>query len=428
MSKIVLGSIADDLTGATDLANNLTRAGMRVMLTVGVPMHDDSIETDAVVAAIKSRTIPAPEAVGLSLQACRWMKKQGVRQVYFKICSTFDSNEQGNIGPVIDALMEDLSCDFSVVVPAFPDNDRTVFKGHLFVGDVLLSDSSMRDHPLTPMMDSNLVRFLQRQVEHTRGRKVGLIDYRTVEDSAVAVERRIEALRAEGISIAIADTIANHNLRTLAAALCQAPLVTASSGLASSLPAEWGFRPSLNSPELPRACGRRAIISGSCSSATRQQVSNFIEKGGASRSLDPVLLASDCEAQIEEALSWAESLWKRDPDIPLLMYSTAEPAAVHVVQGSLGIRRTKEIVEHTLSSLARALVARGVGQLVVTGGETAGECIRALEVQRMRIGPQIDPGVPWCYASSIGKNLHIALKSGNFGSQDFFTRAFALLE
>ena len=183
MKKITLGCIADDLTGATDLANNLVRAGMRVVLTVDVPAHDDAIDADAIVVALKSRTIPAAEAVEQSLQSCRWLRRQGARQIYFKVCSTFDSTVHGNIGPVIEALMDELDCDFSVVVPAFPDNDRIVFKGHLFVGDVLLSDSGMRNHPLTPMTDSNLVRFLQTQLAPNSGRKVGLIDYRTVAQS-----------------------------------------------------------------------------------------------------------------------------------------------------------------------------------------------------------------------------------------------------
>ncbi len=428
MPRLVLGAIADDLTGATDLANNLARAGMRVLLVVGVPGSDTSADADAVVIALKSRTIPAAAAVRESLDACHWLKARGVNQVYFKICSTFDSTPHGNIGPVIEALMEDLGCEFSVVVPAFPENDRTVYRGHLFIGDLLLSDSGMRHHPLTPMTDSNLVRFLQTQVAHDKGRKVGLIDYRSVRDSAIAVGDRIEALRAKGIAIAIADTITNDDLRTLAAALCEAPLVTASSGLGIGLPAEWGYRPSLDCRKPPPACGRKAIVSGSCSNATREQVVDFLEKGGSSKTLDPMQLALDCAGQIEETLSWAESCWKKDPASPLLVYSTADPASVRLAQESIGAARVGEIMEQSLSSIARGSVVRGVDQLIVAGGETAGECVRALQIQQMRIGTQIDPGVPWCYATSMGRNLHIALKSGNFGKRDFFTRAFVLLE
>ncbi len=431
MQRIILGCIADDLTGATDLANNLVRAGMRVVLTVDVPGHKNAIDADAVVVALKSRTIPAAEAEELSLQSCRWLRRQGARQIYFKVCSTFDSTAQGNIGPVIEALMDDLNCDFSVVVLAFPDNDRTVFKGHLFVGDVLLSDSGMQNHPLTPMTDANLVRFLQTQLAPDKGRKVGLIGYRTVAQSASAIAERIDQLRSESVSIAVADAISNDDLKRLAAALHSAPLVTASSGLGIALPSQWGFTPSPKSSELPRAGGRRAIISGSCSAATNAQVLEFINSGGASHALNPVQLASSYDAEIEKTLSWADSCWRINSTLPLLVYSTARPAAVQAAHAALGVSRSGGIVERALSDVARGLVARGAGQLVVAGGETAGVCVRALDIQEMQIGPQIDSGVPWCYATSTGNDtggLHITLKSGNFGSQDFFNKAFTLLE
>jgi uncharacterized protein YgbK (DUF1537 family) len=230
MNEPILGCIADDLTGATDLCNNLVRAGMRVMLAIDVPAHDKLLDADAIVVALKSRTIPAAEAVAQSLHACRWLRKQGVRQIYFKVCSTFDSTPKGNIGPVIEALMDELACDFSTVVPAFPDNDRTVYHGHLFVGDVLLSDSGMRNHPLTPMTDANLVRFLQLQLSSEKKRKTGLIDYRSVTQSAQAICEKIGELRAQGVSIAIADAISNSDLQRLASALHNEPLVTAGSG------------------------------------------------------------------------------------------------------------------------------------------------------------------------------------------------------
>ncbi len=428
--RAILGCIADDFTGATDLANNLVRAGMRTVLTVDVPAKDDSIDADAIVVALKSRTISAEEAVVQSLHACRWLRRQGVRQVYFKVCSTFDSTAQGNIGPVISALMDEVSCDFSVVAPAFPDNDRTVFQGHLFVGNLLLSDSGMRNHPLTPMTDANLVRFLQMQLADNKQHTVGLIDYRTVTQSAGAIRQRINDLRSQGMSIAIADTVGNDDLGRLAAALHEEPLVTASSGLGTSLPAEWGFSPSLPSGELPPAGGRKAIISGSCSTATNSQVLHFIQRGGAAHSLDPLQIASDCDAQIDQTLAWVDSCWKGNPSLPVLVYSTAQPAAVKAAHAQLGVGRSGEIVEYALSAVVRGLVDRGVGRLVVAGGETSGVCVRALNIQQMQIGPQIDPGVPWCYAASPVSpqgSLHIALKSGNFGSQDFFSKAFALL-
>jgi uncharacterized protein YgbK (DUF1537 family) len=424
-----LGCIADDLTGATDLANNLVRAGMRVVQTIGVPDEAALMDVDAVVVALKSRTIPAAEAAAQSLQACRWLRKQGARQIYFKICSTFDSSPRGNIGPVIEALMDELDCSFSIATPAFPENGRTVFNGHLFVGQLLLSDTGMRNHPLTPMTDANLVRVLQAQLNPAQGRKVGLVDFRTVAQSAGAIAGRMEQLRSEGISIAIADAVSDQDLLRLAAALCDAPLVTAASGLAIGLPANWGFAPSRNSGKLPAAAGRKAIVAGSCSTATNAQVKSFIASGGHALELTPIELAANPETLIANALAWAETNWANDPSLPLLVYSTAEPAAVKSAQQQLGVHQAGALVERALSAVARGLVERGAGQLILAGGETAGACIHALGLRQLQIGPQIDPGVPWCYAASplTGRGLHLALKSGNFGSPDFFTKAFTMI-
>ena len=424
----LLGCIADDLTGATDLANNLVRAGMRVVQAIGVPHQPRIADVDAVVIALKSRTIPAADAVAQSLHACRWLRSQNSCQIYFKICSTFDSSPQGNIGPVIEALMDELGCEFSVATPAFPDAGRTVFQGHLFVGDLLLSDTGMRNHPLTPMTDANLVRFLQTQLDPHRGRKVGLIDFKTVAESPHAIRQRIGQLRSQGVSIAIADAINNEDLQRLGVALSDAPLVTAASGLALRLPVTWGFAPSLTSGHLPPASGRKAIVAGSCSTATIEQVKHFIATGGEAWMLPPLDLATDFDAQIIAALAWIDTCWARDPALPLLVYSTADPAAVNSVQQSLGIQQAGAMIERALSTIARGLVERCAGQLILAGGETAGACIHALDIELLQIGPQIDPGVPWCYAASAANRpngLHLALKSGNFGTQDFFTKAFS---
>jgi 3-dehydrotetronate 4-kinase len=416
---IQLGCIADDFTGATDLANNLARAGMRAVVTVGVPTAEQLVAADAVVVALKSRTIPAAKAVVQSLEACRWLRQHGARQIYFKICSTFDSTSSGNIGPVTEALMDELDCTFTVNTPAFPDNERTVFRGHLFVGNELLSDSGMRNHPLTPMSDANLVRFLQTQLDPERGRRVGLIDYRTTSRPAEVIHQRIRELRAQGISIAIADAIDNDDLVRLAHALKEEPLVTASSGLGTGLAAAWGFYPSSESSHLPAAKGRKAILSGSCSLATNAQVRHFIRNGGEAFSLAPGESAIDAE----RALSWAHECWKNDPSRPLLLYSTAEPHAVAATHAQLGAHAAGTLIENAFATIAQGLVAHGAGMLIVAGGETAGVCVRALNIRQLQIGPQIDPGVPWCYTGG----LHVALKSGNFGKEDFFTRAFSLL-
>jgi uncharacterized protein YgbK (DUF1537 family) len=431
MIMAVLGCIADDLTGATDLANNLVRAGMRVVQTIGVPDPADVIDADAVVVALKSRTIPASEAVDQSLEACRWLRNHGAEQIYFKICSTFDSTPRGNIGPVIEALMDELGCDFSIVTPAFPENGRTVFNGHLFVGDTLLSESGMRNHPLTPMTDSNLVRFLQTQLNSGKGRKVGLIDYRTVTSSPDAIRQRIDDLKQQGIAVAIADAISNEDLMRLGTAVRGAPLITAASGLAIALPANWGFAPTLAASQLPIACGRKVILSGSCSQATNSQVRHFLEGGGKAYKIEATQGAEGPETEVAKALAWAESCWNSGPDQPLLIYSTAAPDEVKSTQDKFGIHQAGAMIEHALSAIAVEQVARGVGQLIIAGGETAGACAQALEIRQMQIGPQIDPGVPWCYAASVAgtsEGLHLALKSGNFGSVDFFTKAFTFLK
>jgi 3-dehydrotetronate 4-kinase len=420
MSKPVLGCIADDFTGATDLANNLVRAGMRVVQTIGVPDAGGfDGDADAVVVALKTRTVPAQEAVAQSLLALRWLQATGVRQFYFKYCSTFDSTAQGNIGPVTDALMQALQTDFTIACPAFPENGRTVFKGYLFVGDELLHESGMRNHPLTPMADSNLVRVLQAQTPN----RVGLIDYRTMAQGTDAVRQRMTELRAQGVAMAVVDATSNEQLVQAGPAWKDLPLVTAGSGIAIGLPQNFGFKANNQSAKLPPAVGARAIVSGSCSTATNQQVHAFIAAGGAAFALDPLRLAAG-EDLVRAAVAWA--IPKLDQGQTVLVYATAEPAAVKATQAALGVQQAGDLVEHALASIARALVEQGVRQLIVAGGETSGACVQALGLQRLRIGPQIAPGVPWCHAA-VGHGLHIALKSGNFGNANFFTQAFDCL-
>ena len=431
-----LGCIADDFTGATDLANNLVRAGMRAVQTIGVPDDAAGLDVDAVVVALKSRTIPPADAVAQSLAACRFLKAQGASQIYFKVCSTFDSTPAGNIGPVLEALMDELGCTFTIATPAFPDNGRTVFKGHLFVGDGLLSDSGMRHHPLTPMTDANLVRVLQAQLHGAKRRRVGLVDFAAVSASADAIRTRFAALRKDGVSIAIVDAVTNADLLRLGAAAADLPLVCAGSGLAIGLPANFGLVPSGDAARLPTVDGRRAVVSGSCSEATNRQVAHFIAGGGAARAIDPLALAGDGDGDGDGAMrnemandiaEWAVAAWQAAPSRPVLVYSTAAPAAVAAVQERLGGAAAGAVVEALLGEVARRLVAAGARELVVAGGETSGACVQALAIGRLRIGAQIDPGVPWCHAESSvagAGGLRLALKSGNFGGADFFTRAF----
>ena len=423
-AALKLGCIADDFTGATDLANNLVRAGMRVVQTIGVPPAALDTEADAVVVALKSRTIPAAEAVAQSLAALRWLQDQGAQQIYFKYCSTFDSTPQGNIGPVTEALMDALGTDFTVATPAFPDNKRTVFKGYLFAGDVLLNESGMQNHPLTPMADPNLVRVLQAQTR----RRVGLIDHSVVARGPQAVTERIAQLRTEGVAMAIVDAVSNDDLLRLGPAMAALPLLTAGSGLAIGLPANFGLAPSTTAAELPAPRGLQAVVSGSCSTATNAQVLNFIQSGRPALAIDPLRIAAGVDV-CAEALAWARPHLASGP---VLIYSTAEPRDVKAIQGQLGVEQAGAMVERTIADIARGLVALGVQQLVVAGGETSGACVQALGIAQMRIGPQIDPGVPWCHALADAAlhapgGLHITLKSGNFGTPDFFTKAFRSL-
>jgi 3-dehydrotetronate 4-kinase len=421
---ITLGVVADDFTGATDVANNLVRAGLRVVQTIGVPAPDAEPVggVDALVVALKSRTAPVDEAVAQSLAAGRWLRGQGARQLYFKVCSTFDSTPRGNIGPVTEALMALTGAAFVPVTPAFPENGRTVFKGHLFVGDLLLSDSPMRQHPLTPMTDANLLRVLQPQLAHER---VGLIEHVVVTQGAEAIAQRAQALAGAGQRIAIVDAVDDAALHHLAAACAEWPLVVAGSGLALGLPRRWGFVPRAEAAALPPPQGHAAIVSGSCSAASNAQVADFIAAGGAAYAVDALRVAAGHDVAAE-AIAWAAPRLGR---APVLIYATAAPEVVRAVQQRLGAEHAGALIERTLAAVAAGLVRQGVRRLVVAGGETSGACVQALGVRQLRIGPQIDPGVPWCHAAHTAHGaLHLALKSGNFGGVDFFRRAFEQLE
>jgi 3-dehydrotetronate 4-kinase len=422
-STLKLGCIADDFTGATDLANNLVRSGMRVVQFMGVPAGEsaESHDADAIVIALKSRTIEPTLAVEQSIAACRWLCARGAQQIYFKYCSTFDSTSKGNIGPVLDGLLEELNCDFAISTPAFPDNQRTVFMGHLFVGELPLHKSGMRNHPLTPMTDSNLVRVLQTQTKH----KVGLTSHAAFSKGAASLQDRFEELRVSGCRYSIVDAVSNVNLMTLGKAIADHRLVSGGSGVAIGLPQNWSIMPNATSAALPMASGSHAIVSGSCSQASNAQVADYIGRGGAAFAVDGTRAAASASLATQ-ALAWARPHVARGA--PILVYSTATPETVRAVQQQLGVAHAGELIEQTLAQIAKGLVELGVGQVIVAGGETSGACTQALGIQSMRIGPQIDPGVPWCHATVDGKSLHIALKSGNFGSVDFFTKAFALLK
>ena len=419
--SILLGCIADDFTGATDLANNLVRNGMRVTQTIGIPQHGLNADLDAVVVALKSRNLEPEDAVAQSLAALEYLLSQGAQQIFFKYCSTFDSTPKGNIGPVTEALMAALGTDFTIATPAFPDNARSVFKGYLFVGDQLLNESGMRDHPLTPMTDANLVRVMQAQCTL----QVGLIEYRDILAGADAISSRIARLKSSNTQIAIVDAVTNDDLYRIAPALKDLPLITGGSGIAIGLAANFGLQAHPDSSKLPAANGYQAIISGSCSQATNLQVEHFKSLGGAAYAVNPLdLNQKSTEQLLQEILTWVQ------PRLLLgsvLIYSSATPERVKEVQSQLGVQAAGSAIENLLGMVAQGLLGFGVGQLLLAGGETSGACVKALGIDQMQIGQQIDPGVPWCYAVAQNKPLHLALKSGNFGTPDFFTHAFSKL-
>lgn len=415
---LLLGCIADDFTGATDLANTLVKAGMRTIQMLGVPPQDYVVpDADAVIIALKSRSNPAAEAVDMSLRALAWLRDRSARQFFFKYCSTFDSTDAGNIGPVADALLDALGESFTVFNPAFPTNKRTVYKGYLFVGDELLSESGMRHHPLTPMTDPSLVRVLQRQTPH----RVASVPYAVVANGADAVRASLAALRENGVRHAVLDSLSDEHLMCLGEACADLRLVTGGSGMAMGLPANFLRQGDMRAgrvTELPVVRGPAVVLSGSCSVATQGQVEHMGRDHEAFR-LAPERLAAG-EDLVAQALDWARS---RLSERPLLIYSTAAPETVAKAQRELGREAAGGIIERAMGAIAQGLVSAGVRRLLVAGGETSGAVVTALGVKGLVIGPEIDPGVPWTF--SIGEpSLALALKSGNFGTVDFFTKAF----
>jgi uncharacterized protein YgbK (DUF1537 family) len=424
--SVLLGAIADDFTGATDLCNTLVRRGMRTVQLIDVPAPGtEVVDAEAVVVALKSRTIPAEEAIEKSLTALAWLQRTGARQILFKYCSTFDSTDAGNIGPVAEALMDGLDTDFTLFCPAFPENGRTIYHGYLFVGDVLLSESGMRDHPLTPMRDPSLVRVLQGQC---RG-EVGLVPQYDVAQGVVAIRDAFASLRLAGFRHTIVDAIEDRDLEAIGAAAADFKLITGGSGIALGLPENFRRQGLLGdgaaADALPPVAGAAAVLSGSCSEATRAQVAYMRERAPVF-TIDPIAAAAGRRIA-EEALAWAKP---RLGDRPMLISATAPPEEVAAIQKTLGRERAGALVERVFADIARGLVAYGVRRLVIAGGETAGAIVQALGITGLRIGRQIDPGVPWTASlpGSLGEPaLALALKSGNFGAPDFFMRAFSVL-
>jgi uncharacterized protein YgbK (DUF1537 family) len=417
VAKPLLGCIADDFTGATDLANMLVRGGMRTVQSIGIPSPEvlAGLDADAIVIALKSRTVPVGDAVAESLEALAWLREHGCEQIFFKYCSTFDSTAAGNIGQVSEALLAALGSDFTLACPAFPENGRTIFRGHLFVQDQLLNESGMQHHPLTPMTDANLVNVLQAQTTLP----VGLLRYDTVAKGVDAVKARITQLRADGVGMAVADAVSDADLYTLGEACAGLPLLTGGSGLALGLPENFrraGKLRELDAAAVPAVAGGEVVLAGSASGATNGQVAAWLEAGRPALQINPLALAAG-EPVVAQALAFA-----RDAGQTVLIYATCPPDEVKAVQQQLGVERAGAIVEQALGEIASGLRAAGVRRFVVAGGETSGAVVQALGVQLLQIGAQIDPGVP-ATVSTGGEPLALALKSGNFGGRDFFAKA-----
>lgn len=418
----LLGCIADDFTGATDLASILVRGGMRTVQTIGIPdaALADTLDADAVVIALKSRTSPAAEAVRESLEALEWLRQRGCSQFFFKYCSTFDSTPAGNIGPVTDALLQALGSDFTIACPAFPENGRTLYRGHLFVQDGLLSESGMEHHPLTPMKDANLVRVLGQQTPSS----VGLVRYDAVAQGAAAVGSRFDELRGEGVRIAIADALSDADLLTLGEACASLALVTGGSGVAQGLPANFkrlGTLRQVDAAHMDSVEGRAVVLAGSASRATNAQVAEWMHAGNAAFHIDPLAIAEGRDV-VGDAVAFAEQ------HEPALIYSTGNPDAVRQAQAELGVERAGALVEEALGNIARRLFDKGFRHFVIAGGETSGAVVKALDVKALRIGRMIDPGVPLTLSLGGEAPLLLTLKSGNFGAQDFFSKALRFMQ
>ena len=422
----LFGSVADDFTGASDLADTLVVSGLSTIMLLGVPeagqLPGEAADAEAVVFALKTRSIQASEAVRQSLAAARCLRSAGCRHLYFKYCSTFDSTDAGNIGPVADALLEEVGGDFAIFCPAFPKAGRKIFNGYLFVGPVLLSESGMQNHPLTPMTDPNLVRVLQGQTQH----KVGLISFGAVRQGAEAIRAEMQKLRSEDVRYAIVDAVGEDDLAAIGAAALDEGLVfsTGGSGLGGGLAlnlrnfAEAGIE--RTDKRFPTVQGPAAIIAGSCSRATLGQIDHFLKAGKPFFRVEIGSLLAGKERVVAQALAWAKA---RLGSESLLIAASESPTAVAQHQQAHGRENIGHLIESTLAEIAHGLVSAGVRRLILAGGETSSAAVERLGVRALRIGPTIDPGVPWTF--SLDKDpLALALKSGNFGAPDFFTSAF----
>ena len=422
---LVLGCIADDYTGASDLANTLTRAGLRTVQTIGVPSDDLALpEVEAVVVSLKSRSIEVGLAVTRSRSAEKWLRSRGANHVLFKICSTFDSTDAGNIGPVMDALRADSGDAIVLVTPAFPGTGRTVYQGNLFVGAVPLNESPLKDHPLNPMHDSNLVRVLARQSKT----KVGLVAFAALSRGPDAVRAQLAQLAVKGFGAAVIDAVFDRDLETIGSvALLHRLSVGASGiglGIARAMVASGKVKSNVSSATTDAPVGGpAACLAGSCSLATLQQIASA-ESAMPVLRLDPdQIIAGPDEAR--RALTWAK---ERIGDGPVLIASSSTPEEVAALQSRHGREAAGHAIEQAMADIADGLVQSGVRRLIVAGGETSGAVVDRLGIPGFLVGEEIAAGVPVLHAVGAKNGaMLLALKSGNFGGTEFFSDALRLM-
>lgn len=412
-----LGVIADDFTGATDIASFLVENGMSTVQINGVPDAGYHVDADAAVVSLKSRSCPTTTAVADSLAALAWLQAQGCEQFYFKYCSTFDSTAQGNIGPVTDALLDALDQQQTIISPALPVNGRTVYQGYLFVMGQLLSESGMRNHPVTPMTDSNLLRLMDAQ---GRGRS-GLINSTVMDQGVQAVRSQLARLKEEGIRYVVLDTLNESHLLTQGEAVRDMVLVTGGSGLSIGLARQWAanerHQPQATSAGAPQ--GKLCVVlSGSCSAMTNRQVARYAQQAPC-QSVDIARCLTEPESYAEELCAWV--MGNAIGPLAPLLYATTEPEVLQKIQQQWGAAASSEAVERLFGTIARRLQQLGFQRFIVAGGETSGIVAQSLGIQAFHIGPAISPGVPW--VKSTDHPVSLALKSGNFGDENFFARA-----
>ena len=406
---MLLGCIGDDFTGSSDLANTLVKGGMKTVQYTGVPTLAADDDVQAGVVALKSRSIAPQEAVDQSLAALKWLQEQGCQQFFFKYCSTFDSTPEGNIGPVADALAAALGAETVVFCPAFPGTGRSVYQGYLFVNNVLLNESGMQHHPVTPMTDANVMRMLSAQTSAS----VGLVSVHDVMQGTNQIRAALQREGNNGNKYVVMDAINDTDLHTIGKAVKDLPLITGGSGIALGLPANFGCKASVVNWQ-PQSQGKAIALSGSCSLTTQKQVARHAANNPAR-----VISAKAVIEGEETPASIVQWLLSADSGLPLV-YSTNSQEQVSADQQKYGAEKTAAILENFFAEVACLAVVGGVTRIISAGGETSSAIVERLALPQLEVGPEIDPGVPALRAS---EQLVLSLKSGNFGAEDFFSKA-----